>query len=246
MTNLALSKKFLEKVGNPAAATDGEILGYTGTAGFSQVEWPSYMTIDLEDVYKIKCIRILLWDNLGQKGNSRDSRLYKYRLLCSVNDKEWNVLFDLSDEGSNGWQIFDFIDAVECQFIRIHALHNSKNRKFHIVQIEAYEEIPDPLDADIRLKREIKTRNLLNEIGDGLPLAKEIQKTVLNIERFVEETDMINKDKFNDLIFQLKQRVRDIGAIESNVESIRNEIIDPVKSEIGTLGKAGKYSILCF
>lgn len=75
MANVALGKSIKEEqVENAVAATDGQITGYTGNTGFAYFRWPGTLTVDLDNIYRLSCIRMLLWDGLGQGGGPRDPR----------------------------------------------------------------------------------------------------------------------------------------------------------------------------
>jgi hypothetical protein len=94
MTNIALGKRIIEDWEKPEEATNGNYKNYTGSIGFASTHWPKNLTLDLEETYEIETIRFLLWD--------RDARIYKYRLLTSVDSFIWKVHFDTYDGGYKG------------------------------------------------------------------------------------------------------------------------------------------------
>ena len=148
--NVAQNKKVEEeKVINSTQVTNGNVSCYTGNDGYAQFIWPGTITIDLEQVYDIKCIRFLLWDGLGQPNPQRDNRIYKYRLLTSIDHHNWTVIFDTSEHGYNGWQVFNLISNIRCRYIRIYGLWNSANQDFHIVEIEAHDNDPPEYGSEI-------------------------------------------------------------------------------------------------
>src|SRR6185436_17385990 len=104
--------------------------------------------------YDLSCIRLLLWDGLGEDNNKqRSSRTYKYRLLTSADHQIWKVIYDSSSEGGNGWQEFRFSKPLAARYVRIHGLSNSANASFQVVQVEAYDDQPPDLGAEIVLAR---------------------------------------------------------------------------------------------
>lgn len=246
MTNVALNKHVEEDIGNAGAATDGNTTRYTGNEGYAWFDWPGTLTVDLGGVHVLRCVRTLLWDGLGQGGVTRDPRTYLYRLLASSDHNHWIVIFDTGHTGFNGWQVFNFPHGIQTRYIRIHGLANSANRSFHVVQVEAYDDDPPPLTVEATLQRMIVTNSLQEESGDGLPLQMRVRSVINGIEQLVNTTQYLNPQPFRDLISQLRLQLTDIGSIERSMDSIRREIIGPVKEELNKAGKLGKFSFWGF
>jgi hypothetical protein len=246
MANLALHKPVEEEIPNASAATDGEISHYTGNEGYAWFEWPGTLTIDLGEPQSLCCIRILLWDGLGDGGTTRDSRIYCYRLLTSIDHNTWRVLFDTGHNGFNGWQVFNFPHGFEARYIRIHGLTNSVNRIFHIVQVEAHDDDPPPLTVEVILQRIIETGPLQEEAGDGLPLQSKVRSIINEIDHLVETSEYLNPQPFRELTSQLRVQLTDVSSIERSMDSIRREIIGPVKKELDKAAKLGKFSLWGF
>lgn len=241
--NVALAMKVEEPIKNAEAATDGQIVGYTGLEGFAELTWPSTMTVALEKTHRLHTIRLLLWDGLGRGRAQRDSRTYKYRLLTSTDHTIWQVIFDSSEYGSNGWHVFEFTEPLDVRYIRIHALWNSANPWFQVVEIEAHDSLPDPLTADVTLKRRIAPASNTAEIGDGFPLRTRLDGIVGGLEQLVKGNPYLNPEPFRGLIGQLRQQVRDVSVLEHGMDSIRNEIIQPVRRELEKSAKVGRISV---
>jgi hypothetical protein len=243
MSNVALKKSIEEPISNASETTNGITTGYAGMSGFAHFYWPGNLTVDLGDSYKLYCIRFLLWDGLGtNKTGQRDSRIYKYRILTSKDHHSWDVIHDTSGDGYNGWQVFIFQEKIDARYIRINGLWNSANSEFHVVEVEAHDDIPEELEADITLKRLISGEQVTTEIGDGLPLESKVRTLINNLDTLIRSTNVLNPAPFNDLIAQLRMQVKDIGAIERSIDSIRNEIMNPIRKELATSNKLGKYS----
>jgi hypothetical protein len=198
------------------------------------------MTLDLGQVAPLDSIRLLLWDGLGDGGGVRDSRGYKYRLLTSTDRRTWSVLFDSGDESLNGWQVFHFAERLSAQYIRVHGLWNSANSDFHVVELEAWDEAPPPLEAAAILEREIAPATLALEESDGLPLERTVDAIVHSLEDLVAAHDFLNPKPFRDLIGQLRLQVADVSALERRVDAVRRQLVEPVTSE---LERSSKYSV---
>ncbi len=246
MANVALEKKVEEKINNANVVTDGIITGYTGSKGFAYFPWPGTLTVDLGEVYTLKCIRILFWDGLGKKGTVRDPRVYKYRLLTSTDHRVWKVLIDTGHEGFNGWQVFTFPDGLDTRYVRIHGIWNSAKPQIHIVQVEAHDTEAPELDAEFVLKRNILTDDIFEETGDGLPLTSRVRDIINNLENLIESNVYLNPVPFKSLITDLRSQVKNIGAIELSMDAIRSEITEPVNQELKKSSKLGRFSVWGF
>lgn len=246
MSNVALGKEIEEPITNPAAATDGKTSEYSAHEGFAEFSWPYMLTVDLESAHQLSCIRLLLWDGLGQGNKQRDSRIYKYRLLTSVDRLTWRVVYDSSNDGGNGWQVFSFPEALEARYVRVHGVWNSANDKFQIVQVEAHDDPPSALDAEIVLQRTILSESIEVEIGDGMHLQARVGRIINRIERLVEENDLLKPEPFRQLISELRNQVSDVASLERGMDSIRREIITPVHHELQQSAKLGRFSVWGF
>jgi hypothetical protein len=242
MGNVALNKPIEEQITNGQQATDGQTTYYTAHQGFASFNWPGTLTVDLTTIQVLRSIRILLWDGLGEGGAIRNPRFYLYRLLASTDHNQWKVVFDTGPSGFNGWQVFNFSDGLEARYIRVHALFNSSNPQFHVVQIEAHDSEPPPLSAEITLQRIIVTHALQEETGDGLPLQSRVRTIINGIEQLVDSTTILNPEPFRQLISQLRVQLTDLTSIERGMDSIRREIIAPVKNELNKAAKLGRFS----
>ena len=124
--NLALGKK----VSNLARAhyvTDGDTEQYDGQIGFGECSWPCDVVLDLEEVCLIDSVKLFLWD--------RDNRFYYYRIFISKDNKDWMAVSDKSNSSCRGLQNVN-VGQKKDRHIKVECLYNSKNRGFHIVQIE--------------------------------------------------------------------------------------------------------------
>ncbi|XP_072390147.1 BTB/POZ domain-containing protein 9 isoform X1 [Diabrotica undecimpunctata] len=76
----------------------------------------------------INHIRMLLWD--------RDLRSYSYYIEVSMEQKDWVRVIDYSQYSCRSWQNLYFENRV-VQYIRIVGTHNTVNKVFHLVSLEA-------------------------------------------------------------------------------------------------------------
>jgi hypothetical protein len=241
MANIALNKPILENEWRrPEEISKNNYNTYTGTSGFTESIWPINLTLDLQEVYEIETIRFLLW--------AKDQRIYKYRLLTSVDSITWDVHFDSSQGGSSGWQEFCFQKKISIRYIRIHCLWNSKNGAFHIVEMQVYDENTENLEITVINKRIIRTKpdGITREVGDGLPLTQKINNLTNSLERTLLESPLINPKPFQEIITNFRIQAYDIESLEKSLESIRREIINPVKNELEEGKRLGQFSVWGF
>ena len=82
------------------------------------------------------------------------------------------------------------------------------------------------------------------EVGDGLPLETRVQNIIGEIgSSFKKEGQLLKSEPFNDLISQLRLQVRDVSAVERSIDSVRREIIKPVKEEIKKSTLISRWSV---
>lgn len=111
------------------ALNDGNKTVYDSLTGFAHGSWPCNFLLEFPKARNIGTIRFLLWDG--------DDRSYRYRVETSVDGKAWKSLADHSAEGQRGWQEIQF-EPRSVKYVKVRGLHNSANRDFHIVEIEAF------------------------------------------------------------------------------------------------------------
>lgn len=243
MANLALHKRVEEGMINSGEATNGNTKNYTGRKGFASFRWPGTLTVDLDGGYQISWIRLLLWDGLGQGGDKRNPRIYKYRLLTSTDHVRWSVHYDIGKDGYNGWQVFEFKKELDARYIRVHGLWNSANIDFHVVQLEAHNAEPPPIKGEETLHKIISMDSTNEELGEGLPLTLRMSELIGSIEDLVANSGILKPEPFHELTSELRVQVGDIAAVESSMGSVRRVIITPVQDQ---LKKLKKFSVLGF
>ncbi|XP_002041898.2 BTB/POZ domain-containing protein 9 [Drosophila sechellia] len=114
------------------ALLDGDVTSYDMENGYTR-----HCITDCKDVgivvelgtfCMINHIRMLLWD--------RDSRAYSYYVEVSGDQQHWERVVDYSDYHCRSWQYLYFAPRP-VKFIRLVGTHNTVNRVFHVVCLEA-------------------------------------------------------------------------------------------------------------
>lgn len=114
---------------------DGDTVNYDSERGFTRHPIKDKDTgpsggilVELGTISIINHIKILLWD--------RDSRSYSYYVEVSVNRSNWDCVIDYQPYLCRSWQYLYF-PARAVKYIRIVGTHNTSNREFHAVALEA-------------------------------------------------------------------------------------------------------------
>lgn len=103
------------------------------------------IVVQLGAQYIINHIRLLLWD--------RDQRSYSYYIEVSMDKQDWVRVIDYSMYLCRSWQKLYFPARV-VKYIRVVGTHNTINRVFHLVTLEAmYSNDPYVLDNGILGKK---------------------------------------------------------------------------------------------
>lgn len=97
------------------ALLSDEIANYNSSAGHINVNNPGSLIVALSEAQSISYLRFLLWDNCGPTKQQPSRRRYTYRLMYTESYDpagcEWMVLYENTQNPSNGWQEFYFEDA---------------------------------------------------------------------------------------------------------------------------------------
>lgn len=104
--------------------------------------------VELGNIYIINFIKLLLWD--------LDGRSYSYVVDVSVEKDSWERVIDHSSYHCRSWQYLHF-EKRAAKFIRITGTHNTVNRVFHLVSIEAMftNNLPKIVDGLIAPKQNV-------------------------------------------------------------------------------------------
>lgn len=91
--------------------------------------------VELGTISIINHIKILLWD--------RDVRSYSYYIEVSVNQSNWERVVDHTKYNCRSWQFLHFPSRA-VRFIKLVGTHNTCNKVFHVVALEAYYALKQP------------------------------------------------------------------------------------------------------
>jgi len=240
--NYALHKKIIESnVAKAETATNGVTTGYTGNTGFAYFLYPGTLTVDLENIFLIKCIRFLLWDGLGTGGNKPDKRRYKYNLQVSQDNYHFKTVHTTADEGTIGWQIFYFENAIKIRYIRIHGIFNTANKGFHIVEIEAHDEKPPKPEGHIGREENIENQMGSLELTNSTNIPPKINSNEINnIISVLKNSRLFN----DDLIKRIETSFNDLIVLDQNINAVRSQIIEPVKNEMQKSNKLALFALI--
>lgn len=116
---------------------DGDTLSYDSERGFTRHPIKDATTtgdsrggilVELGTISIINHIKILLWD--------RDNRSYSYYVEVCVNGQDWDCVVDYQPYLCRSWQYLYFPPRA-VKYIRLVGTHNTSNREFHVVALEA-------------------------------------------------------------------------------------------------------------
>lgn len=115
-----------------SALLDGDVTLYDLDKGYTRHTITdsndSGIVVELGTISIINHIKILLWDI--------DSRSYSYFIEVSVNQKQWDRVIDYSEYHCRSWQ-FLYFQARAVRYIKLIGTHNTVNKVFHVVALEA-------------------------------------------------------------------------------------------------------------
>uniref|UniRef100_A0A0A1X880 BTB/POZ domain-containing protein 9 n=1 Tax=Zeugodacus cucurbitae TaxID=28588 RepID=A0A0A1X880_ZEUCU len=115
-----------------AALLDGDFISYDMEKGYTRhcigdnIE--GGITVELGTICIINHIKLLLWD--------RDNRSYSYYIEVSANSTNWDRVIDYSQYYCRSWQ-FLYFPARPVRYIKLVGTHNTVNKVFHVVGLEA-------------------------------------------------------------------------------------------------------------
>lgn len=128
----------------------------------SSIQDANGIIIQLGNVYIINHIKILLWD--------LDNRSYSYVIDVSVDRECWDRVVDHSSYYCRSWQ-FLYFEQQPVKFIRITGTHNTVNKVFHLVSVEAMftsNNVPKIIDGLVYPKVNVATQNYSAIVLEGV------------------------------------------------------------------------------
>uniref|UniRef100_A0A1B0AIK8 BTB/POZ domain-containing protein 9 n=1 Tax=Glossina pallidipes TaxID=7398 RepID=A0A1B0AIK8_GLOPL len=116
----------------PTQLLNGDITSYDMEKGYTRHCMSdandSGVVVELGTICLINHIKILLWD--------RDNRAYSYFIEVSANQIQWDRVIDYSQYHCRSWQ-FLYFQARPVRYIKLVGTHNTVNKVFHVVSLEA-------------------------------------------------------------------------------------------------------------
>lgn len=97
------------------------------------------IVVELGTISIINHMKILLWD--------KDVRSYSYYIEVSVNQTNWERVIDHTKYNCRSWQYLYFPSRA-VRYIKLVGTHNTCNKVFHVVALEAYYTLKQPALVD--------------------------------------------------------------------------------------------------
>jgi len=146
------------------ALLDGDTINYDMERGFTRhpiEEGNAGIVIRLGQACIVNHIKILLWD--------RDMRSYSYYVEVSMDQRDWVRVVDYSNYHCRSWQRL-YIPQRVLRYIRIVGTHNTVNKVFHVVALEAYYSLSAvKLDKELIVaKQNVATIQLSSCVVEGV------------------------------------------------------------------------------
>lgn len=112
---------------------DGDTVSYDCERGFTrhpirEAAGERGILVELGTISILNHVKLLLWD--------RDNRSYSYYIEVSVNRQNWDCVVDYQPYWCRSWQHLYFAPRA-VKYIRLVGTHNTTNREFHVVALEA-------------------------------------------------------------------------------------------------------------
>ncbi|XP_055299673.1 BTB/POZ domain-containing protein 9 [Sitodiplosis mosellana] len=116
-----------------SALLDGEVTNYDMEKGYTRHSitdtGDQCILVELGTISIINHIKMLLWD--------KDIRSYSYYIETSVNQTNWERVIDHTKYMCRSWQ-FLYFPSRAVRYIKLVGTHNTCNKVFHVVALEAY------------------------------------------------------------------------------------------------------------
>ncbi|CAD7091304.1 unnamed protein product [Hermetia illucens] len=147
-----------------SALLDGDIESYDMEKGYTRHSIDSLDTgiiVELGTISIINHIKILLWD--------KDTRSYSYYVEVSVNQEQWDRVVDYSTYHCRSWQ-FLYFPSRAVRYIKLVGTHNSVNKVFHAVALEAMytANVPKLVDGFVAPTNNVATVALSATVIEGV------------------------------------------------------------------------------
>ncbi|CRL03164.1 CLUMA_CG016151, isoform A [Clunio marinus] len=117
--------------------------------------------VELGTIFIINHIKLLLWD--------LDVRSYSYTIHVSVGNEFWEKVIDYSTFHCRSWQ-YIYFEKRPVQCIKITGTHNTVNKIFHLVSLQAMllTNVPETIDGIIVPKMNVATVERSASVLEGV------------------------------------------------------------------------------
>lgn len=121
----------------------------------------SGIIVELGTICLINHIKVLLWD--------RDNRAYSYFIEVSANQTQWDRVIDYSQYHCRSWQ-FLYFHARPVRYIKLVGTHNTLNKVFHVVALEAMHttNVPKVINGIVAPTANVATIEMSAVVVDGV------------------------------------------------------------------------------
>lgn len=148
-----------------AALLDGDTTTYDMEKGYTRhcitEQNDSGIIVELGNNCSINHIKMLLWD--------RDNRAYSYFIEVSVNQTHWERVIDYTQYYCRSWQYLYFPPRA-VRYIKVVGTHNTVNKVFHVVSLEAMytANMPKVIDGFVAPTSNIATIEMSATVVEGV------------------------------------------------------------------------------
>lgn len=80
----------------------------------------------------------------------------------------------------------------------------------------------------------------------GSSLQEKVNNLIQQLEKIIEQQNILKPEPLENIIKDLREQVKDVVSIEENMNSVRREIIGPVKKDLDKTARLGIFSIWGF
>ncbi|KAL9879720.1 BTB/POZ domain-containing protein 9-like [Glossina fuscipes fuscipes] len=149
----------------PTQLLNGDITSYDMEKGYTRHGITDAndngVMVELGTICLINHIKILLWD--------RDNRAYSYFIEVSANQIQWDRIINYSQYHCRSWQ-FLYFQARPVRYIKLVGTHNTVNKVFHVVSLEAMHimNIPRVVEGIVAPTSNVATIEMGAVVVDGV------------------------------------------------------------------------------
>lgn len=235
--DFALEKPVMEFCNHPKDMTrPGDNLPYDSvTGGYLGIHHPANITVDLENICKVKQVAIKFFDCEDSLCKQSDTKchMYAFRLLCSEDAEKWTVLYDSTTQSDKkryvkGWVHGVFEKEKSMRYFRIHALHNPSSSGFHVVRLRLLDQEDDSLKRGQEI---VFSSDCDVETGDSTPLSTQLYNLLGRISSRLNDNTK-KKSTYLNLSNHIFEKALEFEAIDGRIDQIRRVVTPHIESKL--------------